>query len=170
MKVLALLLQVAPDRLMEQPVRKRLMGLIRRKPGIHASEICRETGEAWGTVQYHLSLLQRNEMVTSMEAGRTRRFYPPDATTARMEMVSLLEQGRRGEIARFILENPGLRQVDVCQAVSVSRKTFRSSMADLVDAGLVDEQKGLQANRYYPDSALVPLLQDPEPALDMGVA
>lgn len=164
---MALLLQVGGDALLEQPVRNRLMRLIRRNPGIHASEMCRETGEAWGTVQYHLSLLQRNEMVMSMEAGRTKRFYPPDAAGARLEMVSLLDQGRRGEIARFILENPGMRQVDVCKAVSVSRKTFRASVADLVGAGLVAEHKGLQTNRYFPDDSLAPLLEAP-PAMDIA--
>ncbi len=158
MNVLALLLQVSGDALLDQPVRKRLMGLIRRSPGIHASEICRETGEAWGTVQYHLSLLQNNEMVMSMEIGRTKRFYSPDAAGSRMEMIGMLSHGRRAEIARFILDNPGLRQVDVCKAVAVSRKTFRSSMAGLVDAGLVAEHKGLQTNRYFPDEALAPLL------------
>ncbi len=170
MKVFALLLQVASDDLLKQPVRKRLMGLIRRNPGIHASEICRETGEAWGTVQYHLSLLQSNDMVMSMEAGRTRRFFPPDASTERLELVSMLEQGRRGEIARFILANPGMRQIDVCKAIEVSRKTFRSSLHGLLDAGLVDEQKGLQSNRYFPGAGLAPLLgeRDEAPGMDFA--
>ena len=154
---LSLVAVAAP--LLEQPVRRRLWDLIRRRPGIHASEICRESGEAWGTVQYHLSLLRDNQLVTSVEAGRERLFFPGEVDPLRVRMVSLLHQGRREEIARFIVENPGLRQVDVCDAVSVSRKTFRSSIDPLLEAGLVVERKGLQTNRYFAQEPLGALLE-----------
>ncbi|MGB1586687.1 MAG: winged helix-turn-helix transcriptional regulator [Thermoplasmatota archaeon] len=142
--------QAMDPELLEQPVRRRLWDIIRNRPGIHASQLCRESGEAWGTVQYHLGLLRKVEMVTSVESGRERRFFPPGMDPERARLMSLLEQGRREEIARFILDNPGQRQVDVCTSVSVSRKTFRASVQPLVEAGLIEERKGVQTNRYYP--------------------
>lgn len=153
------------DRLAQQPVRRRLLSLIAQKPGIHASELCREAGEPWGTVQYHLSLLHRGEMVTSVEAGRERRFFPSEIDPARARLLALMHQGRRGEIAAFIRENPGARQVDICMALDVSRKTFRASVAPLVEAGLVVERKGLQSNRYFPDAQLAPLMDETDPVL-----
>lgn len=148
------------DSLLEQPVRKRLWGLIRRQPGIHASALCRESGEAWGTVQYHLSLLRKGDVITSLEAGRERRFFPNDVDERRAKMLSVLHQGRREEIARFIRAHPGMRQVDVCEGVNVSRKTFRASIQPLVDAGLVRERKGLQMNQYFPEERLAALLPE----------
>ncbi len=148
------------DELLQQPVRRRLWDLIRRSPGIHASQICRDSGEAWGTVQYHLSLLHKGDLVTSYESGRERRFFPSGIDEQKARMMATLTQGRREEIARFILENPGIRQVDVCDAVNVSRKTFRSSIQPLVDAGLVQERKGLQTNRYFPEEPLGGLLRE----------
>src|SRR5688572_33379589 len=70
----------APDRqrFTEQPMRRRLLDLIETHPGIHASELCREAGEPWGTVQYHLSLLHKGEMVHAVDAGRERRFFPSE--------------------------------------------------------------------------------------------
>lgn len=144
----------AAARLSEQPVRKRLLAIISERPGIHASELCRSAGEPWGTVQYHLALLHRGEMVTSVEAGRERRFFPSEMDPARARMVALLHQGRRTEIAAFIRDHPGARQVDICQALDVSRKTFRSAVAPLVQEGLVHERKGLQTNRYFPENGL----------------
>lgn len=146
------------ERLSQQPVRRRLLSLIAQKPGIHASELCREAGEPWGTVQYHLSLLHRGEMVTSVEAGRERRFFPSEVDPARARLVAMLHQGRRGEIAAFIQEHPGSRQVDICNALDVSRKTFRSSVGPLVEEGLVLERKGLQSNRYFAQQPLAPIL------------
>ncbi len=154
MKVLGLLLMAASDDLLAQPVRKRLFGIIKREPGIHASEICRESGEAWGTVQYHLSLLQQNDMVQSVEAGRERRFFPPDIQPEVARLLGLLHCDRRQGIVSWLREHPGARQVDVCNALSVSRKAFRSAVGPLVAEGLVQEQKGIQTNRYYVDEGV----------------
>ena len=150
------------DDLLEQPLRRRIYGIIQRHPGIHASELCRESGEAWGTVQYHLQLLRKGDLVQSLEAGRERRFFPPDIDPEEAHVVSVLNQGRRHEIFDCIRENPGIRQVDVCNAVAVSRKTFRSSIRALVDEGLIQERKGLQTNRYFA-IAEPPALPVPEP-------
>lgn len=148
-----------PRTLLTQPVRRRILDLIKRRPGIHASALCREAGEAWGTVQYHLALLGQGDLVTTVASGRERRYFAEGIDPDKARIMGVLSQGRRPEIARFIRDNPGSRQVDVCNGVSVSRKTFRASIAPLVDAGLVSERKGLQTNRYFPDQDLEGLLE-----------
>lgn len=155
----ALFGQVGDGRLGDQPLRRRLLDLIGEKPGIHASELARASGEPWGTVQYHLSLLDKGQAVTSIESGRERRFFPPDVEPARARLLAILGQGRRPEIASFIHDNPGARQVDICGALAVSRKTFRSSIEPLVEEGLVHERKGLQSNRYFPQPPLRDLIR-----------
>ncbi len=136
------------------------MRLITRQPGIHASELCREADESWGTVQYHLTLLRNNNLVQSVETGRERRFFPRETDNRRARLLAILHQGRRSEIANFIHRHPGSRQVDVCRGVSVSRKTFRSSIDALVLEGLVQERKTLHDNRYFPEDSLADLLID----------
>jgi predicted transcriptional regulator len=138
----------------DQPVRRRLLGLIRKQPGIHASELARGMEESWGTVQYHLNLLRKADLVQSVEAGRERRFFPEGVAESKMRLMTVLTQGRRGEIAQFIHSNPGARQVDICNALEVSRKTFRSSIQPMVEEGLVHEQKGLHNNRYFSEDSL----------------
>lgn len=167
---LSLFGRVSDENLLEQPLRRRLLDIIESRPGIHASELCRSAGEPWGTVQYHLSLLHRSEMVTAIEAGRERHFFPAEVDPARARLLALLHQGRRQEIARFIRDHPGARQVDICQAVDVSRKTFRSSIEPLVVAGLVHERRGLQNNRYFPQGELPQLLEAPAPSADLADA
>ncbi|MCA1819624.1 MAG: hypothetical protein LC620_06210 [Halobacteriales archaeon] len=156
--------RVSGDDLLDQPLRRRLLDIIESRPGIHASELCRSAGEPWGTVQYHLSLLHRGQMVTAIEAGRERHFFPSQIDPAHAKLLALLHQGRRHEIAAFIRDHPGARQVDICQAVDVSRKTFRSSIEPLVAEGLVHERRGLQNNRYYAQEPLARLLTPEEAA------
>lgn len=157
------------SRLLEQPMRRRLLALIESHPGIHASELCREAGEPWGTVQYHLSLLHKGAMVTAIDSGRERRFFPSETDPAKARLLALLTQGRRPEIAAFIRANPGARQVDVCDALGISRKTFRNSVIPMMAEGLVAEKRGLQSNRYFPLAGLDPLLQEfPGAAIPVG--
>ena len=144
--------------LLQQPLRRRLLDMIAEQPGIHASQLCRSAGEPWGTVQYHLSLLHKGEMVTSVEAGRERRFFPSEIDPRKARLLALLHQGRRSEIASFIRDHPGSRQVDICDALDVSRKTFRSSVEPMVEEGLVNERRSLQDNRYFAQDGLVEIL------------
>ncbi len=151
--------QVSTKNLAEQPMRRRLLALIDSHPGIHASELCRSAGEPWGTVQYHLALLHKGELVTAVAAGRERRFFPTEVEPHKAKLLALLHQGRRSEVVRFIQSNPGSRQVDVCDALRMSRKTFRASVLPLVQEQLVQERRGLQSNRYFPLADLAPLLR-----------
>lgn len=144
--------------LLDQPMRRRLVDLIANRPGIHASELCREAGEPWGTVQYHLSLLHKGELVRAVEAGRERRFFPTGIEPGRARLLALMNQGRRPEVAQYIREHPGVRQVDVCDALDVSRKTFRNSVQPLVAENLIQEKRGLQNNRYFPLDGLGELI------------
>lgn len=147
-----------PDHLLDQPMRRRLVDLITSRPGIHASELCREAGEPWGTVQYHLSLLNKGQLVRAVEAGRERRFFPSGMDPGHARLLALMNQGRRPEVAQFIREHPGTRQVDVCDALDVSRKTFRNSVQPLVAENLIQEKRGLQNNRYFPLQGLGELI------------
>lgn len=138
--------------------------MIATHPGIHGSELSREAGEAWGTVQYHLSLLHKNELVHAMETGRERRYFLPGLEPARARLVALMNHGRRPEVAQFIRDNPGARQIDVCEALDLSRKTFRGAVQALVAEHLVQERRGLQSTRYFPLDGLSQLLSDTAPA------
>ena len=125
----------APRGLASQPLRARLLQMIEDKPGLHASGLQRETGEPWGTVQYHLSLLEKAELVSAVDTGRERHFFPPGMDTRRTRLVALLGHGRRGDVARYVREHPGSRQVDVCEGVDMSRKTFRGPSTPSIGPG-----------------------------------
>lgn len=135
-------------------VRNRLLALIRDKPGSHASELARSTGDPWSTVQYHLDLLSKGDMVTTIDAGRTKRFFPAGTDERKARLMAIMNEGRRQEIVELIRSEPGLRQVDLCKEIEVSRKTFRNAIGPLVDEGLVHERRTLQDNRYFPTDDL----------------
>ncbi len=146
------------DDLLRQPVRRRLLDIIADQPGIHASELCRQADESWGSVQYHLSLLRRASLIKSVTSGRERRFFTSSLDSGLARRLALVRQGRRYEIADFIQQNPGCRQVDVCDALGVSRKTFRAAIDSLAEEKLVIERKGQRNNLYYPQEDLDPVL------------
>lgn len=146
------------DPLTQQPVRARLLRLIEDRPGLHASSLCRESGQPWGTVQYHLSLLEKADLVSTVETGRERHFFPPGTDARRARLLAVLGHGRRADVATFVREHPGCRQVDICEGTQLSRKTFRQNMPELLAEGLVQERLGAQSNRYYPGPELETVL------------
>lgn len=142
------------ERLQSQHLRARLLRMIDDHPGLHASGLCRATGEPWGTVQYHLSLLEKANLVSAVEEGRERHFFPPTVDPTRARLLALLEHGRCGDLVSYIRTHPGQRQVDICDATQLSRKTFRSHVQRLMDEGLVEARTGLQSSRYYPAAGM----------------
>lgn len=71
--------------------RERLLDLIRRRPGLHKSALCAETGLAWGTVDYHLRLLERGNLVSRHCAGRTTRLFPSDLRQSQSLLAALAD-------------------------------------------------------------------------------
>lgn len=150
-----------PERdLLQQPLRRRLLDLIASRPGIHGSELSREAGQPWGTVHYHLALLSKGQLVDMLETGRERRYFLPGLEPGRARLLALMNQGRRPEVAQYIRANPGTRQIDVCDALDVSRKTFRNAIQPLVAENLVHQRRGLQDTRYFPNDGLARLLDE----------
>lgn len=146
--------------LLGQPMRRRLVDLISRRPGMHASELCREAGEPWGTIQYHLSLLHKGELVQSFEAGRERRFFASGIDPNRARLLALLNHGHRPELSQYIRDHPGARQVDVCDALDITRKSFRQAVRPMIAENLVQQRRTLQDSRYYPLEGLHSLLAE----------
>ncbi len=75
------LLLAAYSRLRGQDVlhlesRKRVLDLVQAQPGIHFRELLRKSRLGSGTLHYHLSVLERERLLTSRRDGMRKRYYP----------------------------------------------------------------------------------------------
>jgi predicted transcriptional regulator len=141
--------------LLQQAMRRRMMEVIRRAPGIKISQLCRETSAGWGTVKYHLHLLRRAGLIVARSTGRDCLLFSADYPLRDLPVAAVLRRGRAEHLAQAIKETPGASQKELCERVHMTRKIIRRYVELLSSAGLVSERRDAQYQRYYPNPRLL---------------
>lgn len=99
--------RVRRERLLEHPVRKRIVEEVRGHPGIHHRRLLRSLAVSNGTLAYHLQMLERAGYLRAHRAhGRKYLFVPEDpvdrhlllATEQDRELLSMLSEARAADI------------------------------------------------------------------------
>lgn len=155
--------------LKEHPVRRRILGTLKVSPGASITDLRREVGIGWGTVQHHLYLLRQAGVVKGVVHGRSHRFYRTDAPEDDGPTMALLRRGRLIEVAKAIVRQPGVRQQQLTRSIEISRKVFRRYADLLADAGLVKEVREAKYRRYYPTADLIDVLDAGSPSAEGDV-
>lgn len=159
--------------LLEQPTRKRILGVIQHRPGIKISNLCKETGAGWGTVKHHLYLLEKAGLVVPRSTGRDCLLFPSDFPVENLAATEALCHGRAGHLATAIAESPGASQRELCTRLNMTRKIIRRYVELLASAGLVSERREARFQRYYPNPKLQGFLHEhegPETPSESGLA
>ncbi len=96
----ALYTRLAPSKMLDHPLRERLVAEIRADPGVTFGELARRTGAAAGMLTHHARMLEQARLVFSSPDGQLRRFYPiaqgrvaPTIDLAERARVSLRAEG-----------------------------------------------------------------------------
>jgi predicted transcriptional regulator len=146
------------SRLLENPQRERLMEAIQANPGVHISRL-RELAElSWGTTVYHLRLLEKNELVTSVPRAGQRHFFIKtpgvDAARLRRAASAIVGQETAHRVAFAVLNLPGASQKDLAEHLGVSGRVVAHHVGRLQKAELLTKQRDGGFIRCYPTPAL----------------
>jgi predicted transcriptional regulator len=144
----------ATEQAMRHPVRRSILDLIRRRPGSRLSTIWRAFTTNRGTAQYHLLVLERVGAVRAVRDGQATRYFPSDVGPGQLPGLALLLRGRVMEVARAVLEEPGISQRRLTKILPISRKVFREYADRLAEMGLVTEVRDAKVKRYFPTPRL----------------
>lgn len=151
--------------LLELPVRRKIYQVIKRHPGIKISDVCRQTHAGWGTVQYHLYVLSRANLIQHHATARDCLLFSSDFPADQRPVAEALRLGRAERVARAILQFPGFPQKVLCARVRMTRRIFRRYVKVLASAGLITEVRESKYQLYFPAPPLVELLGDGAPSL-----
>lgn len=162
---------------MDVEMRRRILGLVNQYPGLHLREIQRRAQTSVMLVEYHLNVLERVGLVTSLEEGGYRRFFPArDAKMAlgRTERVwlGLLRQPVPLGIALYLVENPLAPHKELADVVPITKSTLTYHLKNMEAAGLVvREPPGAgRAFRLADAGRVVALLRAYRPTPDLVAA
>lgn len=142
------------------PLRKRLLNLIRRKPGIQLTTLWRQLDANRKTTKYHLLILEKSNAIHAVAREKQTRFFPASVPLEERHMRSVLLRGRILEMSQEIARNPGIMQKDLGDALKISRKVMRHYADLLVEQGLLEEIVDGHERRYFATDRLRQLLPD----------
>lgn len=128
----------------DHPLRARILSAAARQPGITAADLARDEGINLGTLDYHVSVLVRDGQLRAVKAGRNRLLFMPGAGVDVERVAEVSVQGR-GEVARAILQEPGVHASAIADRLGLSRATVHHHLAKLEAAGLIRVERGLRA-------------------------
>jgi predicted transcriptional regulator len=146
----ALFVKLHPDQVESQRVRSTLMQIVRTQPGLTTQELRREAGIAWGSVVYHLQVLERNRKVVATSWGRHRHWFDPQghASTERAWLAASAHAPAR-KILGVVGRCPGVRQKELAAEVHLHRATVGFHILKLEALGIVERRDDAGDVRYF---------------------
>ena len=143
-KLLALLPLLIPmytriqkEDVLDQFVRGQIYGYIRTNPGVHYNQIRRGIDVKNGTLSYHLSVLEKTELIKSRREGlRYRAFYPTGMKFPKEQRFRLTEF--QISIIDVIKENEGITQKEIAVKLGKKPQTINYNIKVLEQADIIE--------------------------------
>lgn len=155
--------------LLNNQVRDELLAYIKQDPGVHAMELARRVRAGWGTVVYHLNVLEKNKLVSSLIDGRHKRFFPVGGIAWNQRgRVAALKHEKSHLIYQMIADEPGIVQGAIANRAGMSVPAAIWHLQRLEGAGLVGrDKKGRKVHYYANEPEAVPEPYDPGAAVEV---
>jgi predicted transcriptional regulator len=118
---------------------------IRDRPGITRSELCRRLGLGWGTVGYHVLWLLRERRIYEARSRRRIFLYAATVGEERQLTMRLHWQDTPGRILRELQAAHARGLEDLVRSTGLSHRALRTSLQELVQAGLLERSASYHA-------------------------
>ncbi len=139
---LTLYTRLSPDRIESDIARQNTRGqiyrFIKEQPGINLSSIKEESKLGYGTVVYHLSVLQREGYLRSATAGRRKQFWTKRDFPG-LEETSLTETQQT--ILEALKEKGKMTRKELQEKTGIPKSTLGNNIRELVKAGKMEEEE-----------------------------
>jgi predicted transcriptional regulator len=165
--VISFYTKLRKEKLLNVPARETIFRAIQQAPGIHFVELQKQVGSlngtgnliGFGALAYHLSQMERFELIVSKREGRFRRYFDRGANLgADAARVALLQTSPVTLVAREVLASPGLSQAELHTRVSppypMTRQALSYHLRRLSSKELVEVEERGRFCHYRPTERL----------------
>ncbi|MFW3145299.1 MAG: winged helix-turn-helix transcriptional regulator [Thermoplasmatota archaeon] len=130
-------MRVREKNLLDNVRRKMIFDLVRKKSGIHFMAIQKSLDLAVGSLSHHLNLLEKHQVIKSVQDGKYRRFYLYDERIEyKLDLNSLQEM-----ILFIIKKDPGISQTQISKEVGKNKMVVNYHVRILKDIGLISLER-----------------------------
>lgn len=146
------------DELLDNRIRDQILQVVRNDPGINTTDLAKRVDAGWGTVVYHLSVLERHNLVSSLIDGRFHRFFPVGVIDfSTRGQVAVMKNERTKQIFELIDVEPGIVQEALARRVGISAPAAIFHLKRLEEVGMVGRvKKGRKVHYYTNEKMLLP--------------
>jgi len=138
----ALFTRLVQPKLLDQATRARIAEAVTADPGVTASNIANRLGLHRGVAQYHLMVLEREEILSCVHTRGFRHYFPlgkfsPDE----MQKRGLLRQRNASALYELIKSAPGIGPSEAANRLGIPASRVTQLVSRLTEAGLLDRTR-----------------------------
>lgn len=130
--------------------RRAIRDLLEANPGMYERAIAREVDANERTVEHHLRILVREEvLVTLQRGGYTHYFLQGRHPPKQMQALASLQRGRAEQVYEIVRQDPGVDVSTLAESAEISKPYASKLVSQLVDVGLVDKVREGRRSMLY---------------------
>jgi len=140
--------------ILELEKRREIYAVIKKNPGLNISKIAEKLNMRVSLLVYHLTYLERYEIVTCVKDGWFKYYYAKeDLGSKDRQILALLRKEKFLKIVLLILKNPNSAHKDLLPNIDVKRSTLSYYLDKLVKKRIITEssEEGKHKTYVVPD-------------------
>ncbi len=154
--------------LLEHRTRDALHQQIKENPGIPLGKLGQQMNIGWGTLVYHLAVLERNQLVSSLQDGRRRRYFPVGVVDwSRRSQIAVLANERTRMLYDLVLEDPGVVMSGLAHRAEMTLPQATWHLKRLETCRLLARRKEGRRVHFFPQD-VVPRPVAPNEAVEVA--
>ena len=143
--MLMTIIMMANDNALENSNRKKIYNLIKNNGGIYFREIMRKLSIKPGALAYHLSVLEKMNLIKSTLNGNNRCFFSID-DKEKFHIVLTIQQKR---MITLISQNPGITLNELARILKKNKMVISYHANYLQEVGIINQERRGSAIIYY---------------------
>jgi DNA-binding transcriptional ArsR family regulator len=148
--VWALYSRLQGDEVLAHDTRQQIRDLVEVEPGIHGSAIARQVDANERTVEHHVDVLVREDVLAELERGGYNHYFVQGQhSPKRMQALASLQRGKAEAVYEAVRQDPGLDTTTLAERAEISKAYASKLVSQLVDVGLVDKVREGRRSRLY---------------------
>ena len=122
--------------------RRRIYKLVEKFPGIHFRELFRKSNISMGSLEYHLNVLEKSDLIYLKKEGHyTRYFLKGNLGEEDKVLATMLRNDKLRRLLLTLVLNPGLSHKTLSNNLNWAKSTTSFYLKKLVDKNIVEERK-----------------------------
>ena len=140
---------IVDESLIHNETRNRIHDFISTNPGEHYRAIQTKLQLGNGVLNYHLRVMEKNDLIKAKRDGIYKRYYPrslkiPQGRTKKLSKI-------QKEIVNLVETSPGIIQNNISTSMGISRQLTSYHVKKLVRTGILRSIKDGNQSRFWLD-------------------